>query len=65
MRSSRSNQRDGVSVGTLGDEVTIVEYVTPGFCSRGPLPGVRGGPAARMVWIHHGIITWGATARDA
>ncbi len=51
----------------LGDDVIVLGYVTPGFqlakaCARAleAQPGARG-----MVWARHGIVTWGATARES
>jgi rhamnose utilization protein RhaD (predicted bifunctional aldolase and dehydrogenase)/NAD(P)-dependent dehydrogenase (short-subunit alcohol dehydrogenase family) len=64
-----TNQEGGASIATeaLGDDVVVVDYVTPGFAlakaaaeAFDAAPGKRG-----MVWLHHGILTWGATARES
>jgi len=51
----------------LGDDVAIVEYIAPGFqlalaaaLTFETQPECRG-----MVWMRHGIVTWGDTAREA
>ena len=66
---SLTNQEDGARIvrEALGDEVLVVEYVTPGFrLARAAAEAFDEAPAKRgMVWIHHGIITWGRTARES
>ncbi len=51
----------------LGDNVIILDYVEPGFeLARAMAQAVEGRPAATAaVWMRHGVITWGETARDA
>ena len=52
----------------LGDDVIVLPYVTPGFklalaswaAAQGPA-----GSAWGMVWAHHGLVTWGDTARES
>jgi rhamnose utilization protein RhaD (predicted bifunctional aldolase and dehydrogenase)/NAD(P)-dependent dehydrogenase (short-subunit alcohol dehydrogenase family) len=49
----------------LGDEVAVLPYALPGFqLSRQVAGAVDEHPDARaMVWMRHGIVTWGETAR--
>ena len=49
----------------LGDEVVVLDYVTPGFkLARAVAAAFEERPHCEaMVWAHHGIITWGDTAR--
>jgi len=51
----------------LGEEVIVLPYVTPGFrlalaaaAAREAEPKAWG-----MVWAHHGLVTWGHTARES
>ena len=48
----------------LGDEVVVLDYVTPGFkLARAVAAAFEERPHCEaMVWAHHGIITWGDTA---
>ncbi|MBF0214797.1 MAG: bifunctional aldolase/short-chain dehydrogenase [Magnetococcales bacterium] len=64
-----TNQPDGVRLirEALGDRVAILPYVHPGFALaraaadlQAASPGCVG-----MVLMHHGLITWGETARQA
>jgi len=64
-----TDQEGGVEVAgrALGEDVAVLPYVTPGFklalaaaTTLEGRPGVRG-----MVWAHHGIVTWGASARES
>ncbi len=63
------NQPDGEAHvrKALGDDVLVLPYVAAGFrlakqvaeaCARHP-------EARAMVWLHHGIVTWGDRARDS
>ncbi len=51
----------------LGDDVIVLPYVTPGF--KLALAAVKALEAQRdargMVWAHHGVATWGETARES
>ena len=51
----------------LGDGVIVVDYVTPGFeLAKAAAAAYEAAPAAKgMVWMRHGIVTWGDTAREA
>jgi rhamnose utilization protein RhaD (predicted bifunctional aldolase and dehydrogenase)/NAD(P)-dependent dehydrogenase (short-subunit alcohol dehydrogenase family) len=51
----------------LGDDVIVLPYVTPGFkLALASLAAVKAHPRAwGMVWAHHGLVTWGDTARDS
>jgi rhamnose utilization protein RhaD (predicted bifunctional aldolase and dehydrogenase)/NAD(P)-dependent dehydrogenase (short-subunit alcohol dehydrogenase family) len=51
----------------LGEGVIVLGYVKPGFklakaaaAAYESLPGAKG-----MVWVRHGLVTWGATARES
>ncbi len=49
----------------LGPEVIVIPYVTPGFkLALAAAAALEAQTEARaMVWAHHGIVTWGATAK--
>ncbi|MCK6553753.1 bifunctional aldolase/short-chain dehydrogenase [Candidatus Binatia bacterium] len=49
----------------LGDETVVLSYVRPGFqLARAVADAYEAHPGWRaMVWMHHGIMTWGPTAR--
>jgi rhamnose utilization protein RhaD (predicted bifunctional aldolase and dehydrogenase)/NAD(P)-dependent dehydrogenase (short-subunit alcohol dehydrogenase family) len=49
----------------LGPDVIVIPYVTPGFkLALAAATALEAQPEARaMVWAHHGIVTWGQTAR--
>ena len=49
----------------LGPGVIVIPYVTPGFkLALAAAEALEAQPEARaMVWAHHGIVTWGDTAR--
>jgi len=51
----------------FGDDVAVVPYVAPGFAlARAVLDTYERRPGVRAVLIlHHGLVTWGATAREA
>jgi rhamnose utilization protein RhaD (predicted bifunctional aldolase and dehydrogenase)/NAD(P)-dependent dehydrogenase (short-subunit alcohol dehydrogenase family) len=64
-----TNQRDGQErvQEALGPGVIVLDYVAPGFdlaraagSAYDSHPGIQG-----MVWMHHGLVTWGATARES
>ncbi|MFH0915898.1 MAG: class II aldolase/adducin family protein [bacterium] len=64
-----TNRPDGeaVALQALGDEVIVLSYVTPGFeLALAAAAALEAHPAARgMVWGHHGLVTWGDSARDS
>ncbi len=51
----------------LGEEVVVLDYVRPGFkLARAVAEAVESHSEARaMVWMHHGLVTWAETAREA
>ncbi len=58
---------EAVAQEALGEEVIVLPYVTPGFkLALAAAAAYEAQPAARgMVWAHHGIVTWGETARES
>jgi len=64
-----TNQRDGARLvrEALGDGVIVIEYVRPGFdLARAVADAFRARPdAPGMVLMHHGLITWGESARES
>jgi rhamnose utilization protein RhaD (predicted bifunctional aldolase and dehydrogenase)/NAD(P)-dependent dehydrogenase (short-subunit alcohol dehydrogenase family) len=64
-----TNQADGAAQVSraLGTEVVVVPYVPPGFeLSKAVAEARDANPQSRaMVWMLHGIVTWGETAREA
>jgi len=62
-----TNQPDGFALAqdALGDAALVLPYVEPGFAlaKTAAAAGSRGGSA--LVLAKHGLITWGATAREA
>jgi len=51
----------------LGDSVALVDYVNPGFkLAKAVIAAYEANPGCKaMVWLKHGIMTWGETAREA
>lgn len=51
----------------LGEKVVILPYVRPGFeLAREAIKALEAFPEATgMVWMHHGLVTWGETARES
>jgi len=51
----------------LGEDVVILDYVRPGFqLAKAVADAYDAQPTARgMVWLLHGLTTWGATARES
>jgi len=51
----------------LGEEVIVLPYVTPGFkLALAASAAIKAKPRAwGMVWSHHGLVTWGDTARES
>lgn len=64
-----TNQRDGRRLleEALGASVTILDYVTPGFdLAKATADAYESHPDCKgMVWMNHGIVTWGETARES
>jgi rhamnose utilization protein RhaD (predicted bifunctional aldolase and dehydrogenase)/NAD(P)-dependent dehydrogenase (short-subunit alcohol dehydrogenase family) len=64
-----TNQPDGDKLirEALGDGVSLVEYVKPGFrLTKKVIAAYDSNPACKaMVWLQHGIVTWGETAQEA
>jgi rhamnulose-1-phosphate aldolase/alcohol dehydrogenase len=64
-----TNQADGEAHvrKALGDDVPVLPYVPPGFqLARRVADAAVGAPRARaMVWMCHGIVTWGDSARES
>ncbi len=64
-----TNRDDGQAAvaQALGSDVIVVPYVTPGFkLALAAAEALESRPEARgMVWAHHGIVTWGDTARES
>ena len=51
----------------LGEDVILVDYIAPGFqLAKAAAEAFEAQPDARgMVWMRHGVVTWGDTAREA
>ena len=51
----------------MGDDVIVVPYVFPGFeLAHAVAEGLEARPdAVGMVWLKHGVMTWGATAQES
>ena len=51
----------------LGEEIIVLPYVRPGFeLAKEAVKAFEALPKARgMVWMHHGLVTWGETARES
>jgi rhamnose utilization protein RhaD (predicted bifunctional aldolase and dehydrogenase)/NAD(P)-dependent dehydrogenase (short-subunit alcohol dehydrogenase family) len=51
----------------LGEEVIILDYVKPGFkLAKAAAAAYESQPGSKgMVWIRHGLVTWGRTARES
>ncbi|MGH9449899.1 MAG: bifunctional aldolase/short-chain dehydrogenase [Terriglobia bacterium] len=64
-----TNQRNGSRLidEALGDAVITIDYVTPGFeLAKAAADAYESDPGRQgMVWIKHGIVTWGETARES
>src|SRR5262245_32572947 len=64
-----TNQRGGEAVvrEAVGDEVIVLGYVRPGFqLAKAVAAACEANPGRRaMVWMRHGVLTWGATARES
>jgi rhamnulose-1-phosphate aldolase/alcohol dehydrogenase len=64
-----TNQEHGAELvrEALGDQVIVLEYVRPGFkLAQAAAAAFEAHPASKgMVWMHHGLVTWGETARES
>jgi rhamnose utilization protein RhaD (predicted bifunctional aldolase and dehydrogenase)/NAD(P)-dependent dehydrogenase (short-subunit alcohol dehydrogenase family) len=64
-----TNRADGEALTreALGDKVIVLPYLTPGFAlAQAAAAAVEEQPDAEgMVWSHHGVVTWGETARES
>ena len=64
-----SNQPNGEELvrEAVGDDIPIISYVVPGLQLAKTVATVleQHPEANAMIWMHHGIITWGSTARDS
>jgi rhamnose utilization protein RhaD (predicted bifunctional aldolase and dehydrogenase)/NAD(P)-dependent dehydrogenase (short-subunit alcohol dehydrogenase family) len=64
-----TNQPDGERLvrQALGTEVLVLEYVMPGFkLAQAAAAAFEANPDAKgMVWMRHGLVTWGNTARES
>jgi rhamnose utilization protein RhaD (predicted bifunctional aldolase and dehydrogenase)/NAD(P)-dependent dehydrogenase (short-subunit alcohol dehydrogenase family) len=64
-----TNQPDGIQrvKDALGDDVIVLEYVKSGFAlAKAAAEAFDAHPESRaMVWRHHGLTTWGETARES
>ena len=51
----------------LGEAVIVLDYVKPGFkLAKAAADAYDSQPESKaMVWLRHGLVTWGATARDS
>jgi rhamnose utilization protein RhaD (predicted bifunctional aldolase and dehydrogenase)/NAD(P)-dependent dehydrogenase (short-subunit alcohol dehydrogenase family) len=51
----------------LGEDVLILDYLKPGFkLAKAAAAAYESQPGSRaMVWIRHGLVTWGKTARES
>ena len=58
---------DALAREVLGAEVIVLPYITPGFkLAKTSIEAFESHPEARgMVWGHHGLVTWGQTARES
>ena len=64
-----TNRPDGRSMTreALGSDVIVLDYVTPGFkLALAVAAALDHEPSCKaMVWAHHGIVTWGHSARES
>jgi len=64
-----TNQLDGHKLiqEALGDGIALLDYVKPGFqLAKAVAAAYAAHPKCQaMVWMRHGIVTWGATARES
>jgi rhamnose utilization protein RhaD (predicted bifunctional aldolase and dehydrogenase) len=64
-----TNQTEGEKYAreALGDSVLILDYVRPGFkLAKAAAEAYESQPGNKaMVWMRHGLVTWGATASES
>ncbi len=64
-----TNQPEGERIvkEALGDDVLVLDYVKPGFqLAKASAEALEGSPEKKaMVWMRHGLVTWGDTARES
>jgi rhamnose utilization protein RhaD (predicted bifunctional aldolase and dehydrogenase)/NAD(P)-dependent dehydrogenase (short-subunit alcohol dehydrogenase family) len=64
-----TNQAGGAThvKAALGDDVIVLDYVAAGFkLACATADAIEAHPAARaIVWMRHGIVTWGKSARES
>jgi len=64
-----TNQPEGEELirEALGDGIGLVDYVKPGFhLTKRVIAAYEANPGCKaLVWLQHGIMTWGETAREA
>jgi len=64
-----TNRPDGVACvrDAVGDQVIVLDYVRPGFRLAKAVAEAYEANAGRraMVWMRHGLVTWGDTARES
>jgi rhamnose utilization protein RhaD (predicted bifunctional aldolase and dehydrogenase)/NAD(P)-dependent dehydrogenase (short-subunit alcohol dehydrogenase family) len=64
-----TNRPDGLALAgrVMGERVVVLPYITPGFkLAKACVAALEAQPdAVGMVWGHHGLVTWGATARES
>ncbi len=51
----------------LGPDIIVLRYVSPGFeLAKASATAFERNPEARaMIWMHHGLVSWGDTARES
>lgn len=64
--TNQVNGADRVSE-ALGKRIIVLPYVRPGFdLAKEAITALEASSdAAGMVWMHHGLVTWGETARES
>lgn len=64
-----TNQPEGEKIvkEALGDDVIVLDYVRPGFrLAKAAAEAIEADPGKQgMVWMRHGLVTWGDTARES
>jgi rhamnose utilization protein RhaD (predicted bifunctional aldolase and dehydrogenase)/NAD(P)-dependent dehydrogenase (short-subunit alcohol dehydrogenase family) len=64
-----TNQIEGEKLAreALGKGIIVLDYVRPGFkLAKAAAAAFEANPRAKgMVWKHHGLVTWGETARES
>ncbi|HEX5410739.1 MAG TPA: bifunctional aldolase/short-chain dehydrogenase [Terriglobia bacterium] len=64
--TNQVNGADRVSE-ALGEQIVVLPYVRPGFdLAKEAIAALESSlDAPGMVWMHHGLVTWGETARES